>query len=127
MATASKDSSGSGSKLSTRLVEVTDLEGTGLSDVTSGAATVYSIDISNSLSAVTYFRMYDSGSPAYGTTDPDVLIPVASGGGGTTRDVWIVPQGLSFGTGVSLHAHSTSGPGGTGALSAGPTVRLLVV
>ena len=125
MATASKDSTGSGSKLSTRLIEVTDLEGTGLSDVTSGAATIYSIDIANSLSAVTYVRLYDSGSPTYGTTDSDILIPVASGGGGTTRNVWIIAQGVSFGTGVSLHAHSDDGPGGTGALGAGPTVLML--
>ena len=78
MATASKDSTGSGSKLSTRLVEVTDLEGTGLSDITSGAATVYGIDINNTLGAITYVRLYDSGSPTYGTTDSDVLITVAA-------------------------------------------------
>jgi len=121
MATASKDSTGSGSKLSTRLIEVTDLEGTGLSDVTSGAATVYGIDINNSLGAITYVRLYDSGSPTYATTDSDVLIPVAA----STRSSWIIAQGVSFGTGVSLHAHSDDGPGGTGALGAGPTVLML--
>jgi len=122
MTTASKDSSGSGSRLSTRLVEVTDLEGTGLSDVTSGAATVYSIDINNTLGAITYVRLYDSGAPTYATTDSDVLIPVAA----STRSSWIIAQGLSFSTGVSLHASSAGGPGGTGALSAGPTVLMVV-
>lgn len=123
MATASKDSTGSGSKLSTRLIEVTDLEGEGLSDITSGAATVYSVDINNTLGAVTYFRMYDSGAPTFGTTDADVLIPVAA----STRSSWIIAQGLSFGTGVSLQAHSDDGPGSTGALSVGPTVLVLAV
>jgi len=122
MTTASKDSSGSGSRLSTRLVEVTDLEGTGLSDVTSGAATVYSIDINNTLGAITYVRLYDSGAPTYATTDSDVLIPVAA----STRSSWIIAQGLSFSTGVSLHASSAGGPGGTGVLSAGPTVLMVV-
>lgn len=121
MATASKDSTGSGSKLSTRLIEVTDLEGEGLSDVTSGAATVYSVDINNTLGAITYFRMYDSGAPTIGATDADVLIPVAA----STRSSWIIAQGLSFGTGVSLQAHSDDGPGGTGALSVGPTVLMV--
>jgi hypothetical protein len=121
MATASKDSSGSGSKLSTRLVEVTDLEGTGLSDITSGAATVYSVDINNTLGAITYFRMHDSGAPTFGSTDADVLIPVAA----STRSSWIIAQGLSFGTGISLQASAAAGPGGTGALSAGPTVLML--
>jgi len=122
MTTASKDSSGSGSRLSTRLVEVTDLEGTGLSDVTSGAATVYGIDINNTLGAYTYVRLYDSGAPTYGTTDADVLIPVQNG----VRSSWVIAQGLSFSTGVSLHASSAGGPGGTGALSVGPTVLMVV-
>ena len=122
MATASKDSAGSGSRLSVRLVEVTDLEGTGLSDVTSGAAAVYSIDINNTLGAITYARLYDNGAPTFGTTDSDLLIPVAA----STRSTWTISQGLSFSTGVSLHAHSDAGPGGTGALSAGPTVLMVV-
>jgi len=122
MATASKDSAGSGSRLSTRLVEVTDIEGTGLSDVTSGAATAYGIDIDNTLGAITYVRLYDSGAPTYGTTDSDVLIPVAA----STRSSWIIAQGLSFSTGVSLHASADNGPGSGAALSAGPTVLMVV-
>lgn len=121
MATASKDSSGSGGRLSVRLVEVTDIEGTGLADVTSGAAVVYSIDINNTLGAITYVRLYDSGDPTYGTTDSDILLPVVA----STRSVWNISQGLSFATGVSMHAHSSAGPGGTGALSAGPTVLMV--
>jgi hypothetical protein len=109
MAVASKDSSGAGSRLSVRVIEVTDLEDAGLSDATSGAATVYSLDLDNSaVGAITYFRMYDSGAPTFGTTDSDVMIQVAA----NTRQVWIIAQGLSFGTGVSLMASSADGPAG---------------
>ena len=107
MAVASKDSSGAGGRLSVRAIEVTDLEDAGLSDVTSGAATVYSLDLDNAaVGAATYFRMYDSGAPTYGTPDSDILIQVPA----NVRQVWTIAQGLSFGTGVSLMASSADGP-----------------
>ena len=114
MAVASKDNSGA-SALSVRMVEVTDLEAVGLSDVTGGAATIYSLDLDNSAnSAYTYFRMFDSGAPTMGTTNSDIMIPVQN----AVRSVWIVAQGLSVGTGMTLMASTDDG---AGAVDAAPS------
>ena len=112
MAVSSKDSSGAGGRLSVRIVDVTDLEGPGLSDITSGSTTVYAMDLDNTANgATTFFRIFDSSSPVFGADDPSVMIAVAA----STRQVWTVAQGLSLGTGMSLMASTDDGAGTTGA------------
>ena len=100
-------SSGVPSPFSARGVEVTDLENTGLNDFLSTSTTVYTFDLDNAANgAVTYFKLYDSASPTYGTTDPNLMILVAA----STRQVWSVAQGLSLSAGFSVAASTVNGP-----------------
>jgi len=100
-------SSGVSSPFSVRSLDVSDLENTGLSDFVSASATVYTLDLDNSANgAITYFKLYDSASPTYGTTDPNLMILVAA----STRQVWSVAQGLSLSSGFSVAASTVNGP-----------------
>jgi hypothetical protein len=100
-------SSGVTSPFSARGVEVTDLENTGLNDFLSTSTTVYTFDLDNAANgAVTYFKLYDSASPTYGTTEPSLMIKVAA----STRAVWSIAQGLKLSTGLSVMASTVDGP-----------------
>jgi len=100
-------SSGVTSPFSVRGIEVTDLENTGLNDFLSSSTTIYTVDLDNSATgAVSYFKMYDSASPTYGTTDPVFMIAVRA----STRQVWSIAQGLSLASGMSVMACNAAGP-----------------
>ena len=100
-------SSGVSSPFSARGVEITDLENTGLSDFISSSTTVYTMDLDNAATgAVTYFKLYYSTGPTYGTTEPSVMIKVAA----STRQVWSVAQGLKLSSGLSVMASTVDGP-----------------
>ena len=100
-------SSGGSSPFSARGVEITDLENTGLSDFISSSTTVYTMDLDNSANgALTFFKLYDSTGPTYGTTEPSVMIQVAA----STRQVWSVAQGLRLSSGLSVMACTVDGP-----------------
>jgi len=100
-------SSGVTSPFSARGIEVTDLENTGLNDFLSTSTTVYTFDLDNAANgAVTYFKLYDSASPTYGTTEPSLMIKVAA----STRAVWSIAQGLKLTTGLSVMASTAAGP-----------------
>jgi len=100
-------SSGVSSPFSARGVEMTDLENTGLSDFISSTTSVYTLDLDNSANgAVTYFKLYDSTNPTYGTTEPSVMIKVAA----STRQVWSIAQGLQLLSGFSVMACTVDGP-----------------
>jgi len=108
MAVTVKDSSGSSTKLSVRLVDIADLENAGVSDFLTGSTTCYQLDLDNSANgAITYFRAYNNATPTYGTTDPDLMIMVAA----STRQVWNIAQGLTMSAGMSVQASSNDGPG----------------
>ena len=100
-------SSGVTSPFSARGIEVTDLENTGLNDFLSTSTTVYTFDLDNAANgAVTYFKLYDSASPTYGTTEPSLMIKVAA----STRAVWSIAQGLKLTAGLSVMASTAAGP-----------------
>ena len=123
MAIGVKDSTGASTKLSVRLVEVTDLENVGGSDLLAGATTCYQLDLDNSANgAITYFRAYNNATPTYGTTDPDVMIMVAA----STRQVWNIAQGLPLSAGLSLQAAVDDGPGSGSSPSSSFNASLVV-
>ena len=101
-------SSGVTSAFTLQCVDVSDIENTGLNDFVSSSSTVYSVDIENThaSSTIVYVKIYDSKSPTYGTTDPDIMFTVAA----TKRQVWTIAQGVSMSNGVSLMASKTDGP-----------------
>jgi hypothetical protein len=100
-------SSGVSSPFSARGVEITDLENTGLNDFISSATSVYTLDLDNSANgALTFFKLYDSTGPTYGTTEPSLMIQVAA----STRQVWSIAQGLQLLSGLSVMASTVDGP-----------------
>lgn len=104
-------SSGVTSAFTLQCVDVTDIENTGLNDFVSSSSTVYSVDIDNidGSATIVYVKIYDSKSPTYGTTDPDIMFTVAA----NVRQVWTIAQGVSMSNGVSLMASKADGPDAT--------------
>lgn len=104
------------------LVIDTDADATSENDVRSGASTVYLVDIDNaSNSAVTYIKFYNAASPTVGTTAPDMILIAAA----STRVVYSIPQGHSFGTALSFAGLTTGGTAGTTSPTSNVTVRIV--
>ena len=72
----------------------------------STTGSVYTIKLTNG-TGISYFRMYDNYDPTFGTTEPDVLIPVAA----DTTLVVQCRQGIVFGTACSAAASNADGTG----------------
>jgi len=79
-------------------------------NVNTGSATVYSVYLDNSANAdeVVYFKAYNSTSPTYGTTAPDLQLCWR---GGEAKAYKFLGGGLSFGTGLSYVVTTTPGTG----------------
>lgn len=108
--------------IATTLIQQTDTNATANTDVMSGAATLYMLDIDNSaVAATTYVKFYDDVAPTVGTTDPDMIIPVA----GTVRRQIAMPEGMAFAAGLSFAAVTTAGTAGVVNPTAAVVVRLL--
>ena len=105
-------SSGVSNPFTVRAIDISDLEHTGLNDFVSSSTTVYTLDLDNSANgAITYFKLYDSTSPTYGTTQPSLIVQVAA----STRTVWTIAQGLALSSGFSVMASTDDGEGNAGA------------
>ena len=85
---------------SLKLTRDTDSDATSESNINSGAATLYLIQIDNSANASqkVFWKAYNNTAPTVGTTAPDLVIPVA--GGATVRCA--IAAGIVFGTGLSF-------------------------
>jgi len=100
-------SSGASSSFTLQCADVTDLENTGLNDLTGTTTVIYSLDLDNAANgALTYFKLYDNKTPTYGTDDPSLMIQVAA----STRQVWTVAIGLTLSSGISIMACTVDGP-----------------
>lgn len=105
-----------------KLVTETAANATADTDIVSGSATIYMIDIDNSaVAATTYVKLYNNANPTVGTTAPDMVLMVAA----TTRRVFPFPEGIAFGTAVSFAAVTTGGTSGTTSPTGSVVVRLL--
>ena len=67
--------------------------------------------VNGSSGTINYFKMYDNINPTSGTTEPDIIIPVATS---TTQFVYAV-DGFTFSNGASIIASATDGVDNTAA------------
>ena len=75
----------------------------------STTGSVFNIKLVNGTGTM-FFRMYDNYDPTFGTTAPDVLIPVA----GDTTLVIQCRGGIKFSTALSVAASNADGTGDSG-------------
>tara|TARA_R110000824_G_scaffold276694_1_gene465111 strand:+ start:337 stop:702 length:366 start_codon:yes stop_codon:yes gene_type:complete len=73
-------------------------------DSTTGS--VFTIKLVNA-AVISYFKLYDAYAPTYGTTAPELVVPVAA----NTTMVVTCRQGIVFGTACSAAASKASGTG----------------
>ena len=89
--------------------------------VKASSTTIYAIDVDNSANAAaTFTKLWNvaSGSVTVGTTAPDMIILAPA----NTRVGIPIPQGLAFGTALTIASLTTAGTAGT----TGPTSDVIV-
>lgn len=88
-----------------------DADATAEANVGPGAVTLYLIEINNANNATTavYLKCYNATSVTVGTTVPDIILRAA---GGATVSV-AIPEGIVFGTGLSVACTTEAGTAGT--------------
>lgn len=93
------------------LVRDTDSDATSEDNVNSGVAVIYLIEVDNTLNAnaAVYTKLYNSTGPTVGTTDPEIIVLAPKG----KIQTFGVPEGISFGTGLSFATVTTAGTAGT--------------
>ena len=103
------------------VVRDTDANEVSEANLNTGAAVLYLVSIDNSAnaSAKSYFKLWNATAPTVGTTAPDMIIPVPGGATVTLA----IPEGVSFGTGLSCACVTAGGTGGI----TGPTSDVSIV
>lgn len=93
-------------------------------DVNVGAATLYLVQVDNSANPTqkVYLKLYNNVAPTVGTTAPDKIIPAP---GGTVQQVYF-PEGIAFGTSLSMACVTAGGTGGAGAPTSSVVVTLVI-
>ena len=92
------------------LVKESDLEKAGVTNIlTSTTGSVFNIKLVNG-DNITHFKMYDAYTVTYGTTVPDLVVPVAAGATMTIQ----CRQGIVFSTAASMAAARAGGTGSGG-------------
>lgn len=97
-----------------KIYTVTSLLGTAEKGLTDGAATIYQIScINNDLTQRVFFKFYNHPAPTVGTTDPTLIIPVHSNGAVSITVAYLIVEGMTFDTNISVAVVITGGTGGT--------------
>lgn len=94
--------------------------------VKASSATIYEIEIDNTLNAAqdNYVKFYNSaGTPTVGTTVPDMVIEVRQG----VKRTIVIPDGLVFETGLAVATVTAGGTGGTTSPTSDVTVKIVYV
>ncbi len=111
-----------GSPLAVKLVIDDDADGSANNNVTGASGNIFLVEIDNANNtAITYVRLYNHNSPSVGTTDPELVLPAPAG----TKLTYAIPQGVAFGTGISIAACAEGGTSGSTNPGGTVTVRLL--
>ena len=93
-------------------------------DVAAAAGTLYEIQIDNTANAaVTYIKLYDAGAAAVtvGTTAPDWIFRIAA----SVSRTLVFPEGVAFGTALSIAALTAGGTAGTTGPTSAVTCRVV--
>lgn len=101
-------------------VRDTDVDATAEQNMADGPAGLRLAAFDNSgNAAITYFKFYNSAAPTVGTTEPEMVIPVAA----SARRVMVVDSSVEFSVALSLAGVTTAGKAGT----TSPTSNALAV
>mgnify|MGYP003154436420 CR=1 FL=1 len=106
------------SLITSRMIKQTTVTNTTDNNVTGTNATIHVLDLNNTHSATGYFKIFDNGNPVYGTTTPDIVIPVAA----SLRQVVTIVEGITTSTAISWGVSDGAGTTAGGALSGGAFV-----
>ena len=111
------------SPVATRLVVQTSATATADNNITNATGSVYMVDIDNTANAgqAVYVKLYDNASPTVGTTAPDIVCLATQG----IRRQYVMPEGVAFGTAISMCCVTAGGTAGTTSPSSAVIVRLL--
>jgi len=111
------------SPVGAKLVVQTDATATADNNVTGAAAIVYMIQVDNSANGgqVNYLKLYNHNSPTVGTTAPNLVIMALGGADFTVA----IPEGINFGTGLSLACVQEAGTAGVTSPTSDVVVRLV--
>ena len=108
--------------LGTKVGEDTAATATAVTNVIGSSGTIYYVEVDNTAnSAASYLKIYNASGPTVGTTAPDLILRAT----GSTREYFVFPTGLAFGTAVSYACVSAAGTGGTGSPSSSVTIRIV--
>ena len=111
-----------GSPLAIKLVVNDDTDGGGDDNVTGASGNIFLVEIDNTNNTlITYVRLYDATSATIGSTTPEIVFPAPAG----TKLTYAIPQGVAFGTGISMAACTTGGTAGNTNPGGTVTVRIL--
>lgn len=92
-----------------KMISETALGATADNNVADGGATVYAVVVDASAAgAATYVKLWNNVAPVVGTTDPEMVLMVPTGG----RKQFLFTVGSAFSTGVSMAALTTGGTAG---------------
>jgi len=109
--------------ITSRMVKQTVVNNTPDGDVTGTNATIYALDLNNTHSQIAHFKIYDLGATTYGTTAPDIAIPVAAG----QRQVVTIVEGITMTNCVTWAASQGAGTTAGSVLSGGALVVVATV
>tara|TARA_R110000824_G_scaffold190165_1_gene371586 strand:- start:320 stop:685 length:366 start_codon:yes stop_codon:yes gene_type:complete len=111
-----------GSPLAVKLVIDTTADATSAANVTGASGNLFLVEIDNTNNtAISYLKLYNHASPTVGTTAPDLVLPAPA----STKLTYAIPQGVAFGTAISIAATTAGGTAGTGSPSGAVTVNIL--
>ena len=107
--------------ITSRMVKETDVNNTPNGNITGTNSKLYSLDLNNTHSQKAYFKIYDLATVvSYGTSTPDICIPVPNG----TRQTVIIVEGITSTNAVSWAASQGKGTTAGSGISGGAFVAI---
>ena len=109
------------SYITSRMVKETNVTNAPNTNVTGTNSKLYSLDLHNTNSQKAYFKIYDLATVvSYGTSTPDICIPVPNG----TRQTVIIVEGITSTNAVSWAASQGKGTTAGSGISGGAFVAI---
>tara|TARA_R110000803_G_scaffold15895_8_gene43781 strand:+ start:1328 stop:1714 length:387 start_codon:yes stop_codon:yes gene_type:complete len=101
---------------------LTSTAGTGINNITGGAAYIHSVEVSNSsFGTDIYVKLYNAASAVAGTTDADIILLCKA----NVNRVYNFFPGVLFANGVTAVCTTTLGQAGTTAPGTPPPVKFV--
>ena len=108
--------------LGAKIVNDTTVGNTAVINVTGAAGVIYYVEIDNTANAaVSYLKVYDTGTVTVGTTPPDWIFRAY----GSANTKYVIPTDVNFATALSYCCVTTAGDGGTASPASAVAVRFV--